>query len=89
MRAQAAAGIPLLNRVVQVTSGCDAALDWTHEIALEIARDEGLSPRIALLHSEQSPSTLRDRAMQGRIAPLAPYPRSTPRRSWPVTASSR
>jgi acyclic terpene utilization AtuA family protein len=71
MRAQAASGIPLLVGSCG-TSGCDAVLDWTHEIALEIARDESLRPRIALLYSEQSPSALRDRAVQGRIAPLAP-----------------
>ena len=71
MRAQAASGIPLLIGSCG-TSGCDAALDWTHEIALEIAREESLRPRIALLYSEQSPSELRDRAVLGRIAPLAP-----------------
>src|SRR5882762_3834765 len=41
MRAQAAASIPLLIGSCG-TSGCDAALDWTYEIALEIASDERL-----------------------------------------------
>ena len=71
MRAQAASGIPLLIGSCG-TSGCDAALDWTRDVALEIAREEGLSPRIALLYSEQSPMALRERALQGRIAPLPP-----------------
>lgn len=71
MRAQAAAGIPLLIGSCG-TSGCDEALDWTHEIALEIVREESLRPRIALLYSEQSPSIMRDRAGKERIAPLAP-----------------
>src|SRR5258705_6392399 len=59
MRAQATSGVPVLIGSCG-TSGCDAALDWTHEIALEIAREESLRPRIALLYSEQSPSELRD-----------------------------
>ena len=77
MRAQAASGIPLLIGSCG-TSGCDAALAWTHDIALEIAREEGLRPRIALLHSEQSPAGMRDRALQGRIAPLAPLAEVNP-----------
>ena len=52
MKAQAKAGIPLLIGSCG-TSGSDAALDWTHEIAKEIAREHGLNPRIALLYCEQ------------------------------------
>ncbi|MBB6123793.1 acyclic terpene utilization AtuA family protein [Sphingobium subterraneum] len=71
MRAQAAAGIPLLIGSCG-TSGCDGALDWTHAIALEIAREEKLSPRIALLYSEQTPDSLERAADENRIEPLAP-----------------
>lgn len=71
MRAQAAAGIPLLIGSCG-TSGCDLALDWTRDIALEIANEQGLAPRIALLYCEQSAGLMTTRARAGRITPLAP-----------------
>lgn len=71
MLAQASAGIPLLIGSCS-TSGCDMALDWTRDIALEIAREHGLNPRIALLYSEQPAALMSARAAEGRIAPLAP-----------------
>ena len=71
MRAQASSGLPLLIGSCG-TSGCDDALDWMRDIALEIARENGLKPRIALLYSEQSPALMATRAREGRIAPLAP-----------------
>ena len=71
MRAQSRARIPLLVGSCG-TSGSDAALDWTRDIATEIAREEGLAPRIALLYSEQQPALLEQRAAAGRVAPLAP-----------------
>ena len=77
MRAQAASRIPLLIGSCG-TSGCDAALDWTRDIALEIAGEHGLHPRIALLYSEQDASLLEACATQGRIAPLAPMTSDAP-----------
>lgn len=71
MRARARAGIPLLVGSCG-TSGCDMAVDWTRDIALEIAREEGLSPRIVLLYSEQDATDLTARAGAGGVAPLAP-----------------
>ena len=72
MRAQAQASIPLLIGSCG-TSGCDVALDWMHDIAVEIADEEGLSPRITLLYSEQSVSVLQAKAEEGLIHPLAPF----------------
>lgn len=71
MRARERAGIPLLIGSCG-TSGCDSALDWTRDIVLEIAAELGLSPRIALLYSEQRPAELRQAALEGRVRPLAP-----------------
>jgi hypothetical protein len=71
MRAQARSGLPLLIGSCG-TSGCDMALDWMRDIALEIAREHGLHPRIALLYSEQQAALLKTRAGAGQVTPLAP-----------------
>lgn len=77
MLAQARAGIPLLIGSCG-TSGCDMALDWTCEIALEIAREHDLHPRIALLYSEQQPALMMQYAKGGRVSPLAPMTTTDP-----------
>jgi hypothetical protein len=77
MKAQAAAGIPLLIGSCG-TSGCDAALDWTHEIAKEIAREQGLNPRIALLYSEQNRAQMASYAAAGKVTPLEPMTGADP-----------
>lgn len=71
MRAQARSGLPLLIGSCG-TSGCDAALDWTRDIALDIARENGLRPRIAVLYSEQAPALMKQRAEAGGVKPLPP-----------------
>lgn len=77
MLAQAAAGVPLLIGSCG-TSGCDAALDWTVDIALEIAREEQLAPKIARLYSEQRIELLEAKIGERRIRPLAPMTDSAP-----------
>ena len=77
MRAQQKAGIPLLIGSCG-TSGCDQALDWTRNIALEIAHEHGLRPRIAVLYSEQDPAQMARAAAQGKVAPLAPMESAKP-----------
>jgi hypothetical protein len=48
------------------------AVDWTRDIVLEIAREHGLNPRIAVLYSEQTAAEMSARAREGRVTPLAP-----------------
>lgn len=71
MKAQAAAGIPLVVGSCG-QSGSDAALDWMKDIVLEIAAENGLTPTIALLYCEQDKVTLKAKHAQGKIKPLAP-----------------
>jgi hypothetical protein len=54
------------------TSGTDSGVDWTRDIAIEVARDLGITPKIACLYSEQSPADLVSKNRQGKITPLPP-----------------
>ncbi|HLZ06214.1 MAG TPA: acyclic terpene utilization AtuA family protein [Bradyrhizobium sp.] len=65
------AGIPLLIGSCG-TSGCDMAVDQTLEIVLEVAREQGDAPRIAVIYSEQSAKDLKARNASGMVTPLAP-----------------
>ena len=78
MRAQAQGRVPLLIGSCG-TSGADVSVEWTLAIVQEIAREEGLGPRVATLHSEMDKAVLRERAQAGRITPLAPRGPITPR----------
>lgn len=71
MLARETAGIPLLIGSCG-TCGSDDALYWTRDIALEIAREHGLRPRIALLCSEQTPQTIKAKLRAGKVRPLPP-----------------
>jgi hypothetical protein len=71
MAAQAKAGIPLLVGS-SGQSGNDKALDWTRDIAVEVAAELGVFPRIALLYSEQDPALIKRKNAEGRVRPLAP-----------------
>ncbi len=54
------------------TSGCDAALEFVAEMALRIAKEEGLEFRLAKIYSEQSATHLIELLRAGRISPLEP-----------------
>jgi len=71
MAAQARYGVPLLIGSCG-TAGGDDGVKWTCEIAVEIAAELGLKPRIAALYSEISAETIKGRMGQGKVHPLAP-----------------
>ncbi|WP_135212620.1 acyclic terpene utilization AtuA family protein [Vitreimonas flagellata] len=71
MLAQAKARIPIMIGSCGQAGG-DAGLNWTRDIALEIAREHNLTPKIALLYSEQDKATLRAKNAEGKIKPLPP-----------------
>jgi hypothetical protein len=54
------------------TSGTDSGVDWTRDIAIEVARDLGITPKIACLYSEQTAADLVSKNRQGKITPLPP-----------------
>jgi hypothetical protein len=54
------------------TSGTDAGVDWTAQIADEIAREERLDFTLARIYSEQSPDVLSRALEAGRVMPLPP-----------------
>jgi hypothetical protein len=55
-------------------AGGDAHLQWTREIVEEIARENNLHFRMALIHSEQSKEYLSKKLADGKIQPLWPLP---------------
>src|SRR5688572_16822271 len=60
MKAAAQARIPLIVGSCGQAGG-DANVDWTKEIALEVAAELNLQPRIAVLYSEQNKELLKAR----------------------------
>src|ERR1700738_4120239 len=54
------------------TSGTDSGVDWTRDIAVEVARDLGITPKIACLYSEQTAASLVSKKRQGKITPFTP-----------------
>jgi hypothetical protein len=66
-------GVPLLVGSCG-TAGADAQVDLVRGIALEIAREEKLSFKLATIRSEQRKPYLLERLRQGRIEALDPAP---------------
>lgn len=71
MKAQASSGIPIIVGTSGQAGG-DLNLAWTRDIAVEVARELGLTPRIALIHCEQDKARIKALNAEGRIKPLAP-----------------
>ena len=66
-------GIPLILGSCG-TGGGDAGVDWMRDIALEIAAEEGLRFRLALVRSELDKDYVKRRLREGRVSPLRPAP---------------
>lgn len=71
VRAHAASGIPIIVGTAGQAGG-DLNVDWTRDILLEVVREAGIAPKIALLYSEQDKALLKGRNRQGNIRPLPP-----------------
>jgi hypothetical protein len=56
------------------TGGNDIQLEMMHQLVREIAAAEGLSFKLAVIHSEQRKDYLKKRMREGRIKPLSPAP---------------
>ena len=54
------------------TCGADAAVDWTRDIVMDVARGLGIRPKIACLYSEQRAGLLKQKNAQGLITALEP-----------------
>jgi len=54
------------------TSGCDVAVDWMRDIVLEIAKEEKLHFKLALIKADQDKEYLKQKLKEGKIKPLFP-----------------
>ncbi len=71
MTAQARSRAPLLVGTAG-QAGADPNVDWTLEIVAEVAREEGLTPRVAALYSELAAETLKAKNAAGKVRSLPP-----------------
>jgi hypothetical protein len=55
-------------------AGADPNLAWTVDIAKEIAREENLHFKMAIIHAEQDKAYLKRKWREGKIRPLKPAP---------------
>jgi len=69
MKAAHEARIPIVVGTAGQAGG-DMNVDWTRDIAVEVARELDIRPRIALLYSELSKATVKAKNAAGRIRPL-------------------
>ncbi len=76
MRARADADAPLVIGTAG-TCGADTAVDWMRDITREIAVEEGMSLKVALLRSSQDPELIAEAFDARRITPLPGAPEVT------------
>ncbi len=58
-------------------SGAEPHLNWCREIIEEIAKEQGLHFKLAVIHAELDQAFVREELRQGRITPLEPAPELT------------
>lgn len=70
------AGIPV---VIGSAGGCGSELhlDWAVKIVREIAREQGLNFKMAVIHADIPKALVEKRLMAGRVYPLSPAPELT------------
>jgi hypothetical protein len=73
LRAGHQAGIPVIVGSAG-TAGGDSHVDWTLEIAREVAAEEGMTIRTAVIYCEQDKAYLKGLLRENRIRPLNPAP---------------
>lgn len=73
MRARAKAGVPLVIGTAG-TCGADLAVDWLADITREIAAEEGMRVKVALLRSGQPATRVKAALAAGRVRALAAAP---------------
>ena len=73
LRAGKRAGIPVLIGSAG-TAGGDDHVNWTLDIAREVASESGLTLRTAVIYSEQNKAYLKGLLRENRICPLEPAP---------------
>lgn len=71
LSAHAKSGIPVIVGTAGQAGG-DLNVSWTRDIVLEVVRELGISPRIALLYSEQEKEALKTLNQQGKVWSLPP-----------------
>ena len=80
LEAMLTAGVPQGIPVVIGTaggSGGDSHLAWCRDIILEIAKEQDLRFKMAVIHAEIPKATVQDAFHQGKIRPLDPAPELT------------
>ena len=73
LQAGRAAGIPVIIGSAG-SAGGDLNVQWTVEIVEEIAREEELQFKLAVIRSEQDREYLKSKLRAGKITPLNPAP---------------